>query len=78
MRKPQEGGWGMMIVYTIGAPDGEHIAYGDEAFDQVVDQLQTKFPDKELAITGKLASDSTIRRIQKLNFVGQKAKGDVA
>jgi hypothetical protein len=68
----------MMVVYTIVAPDGEHIAHGDEEFDQVVDQLQANFPDKELAITGKLASDSTIRRIQKLNLEGLKSKEDVA
>jgi hypothetical protein len=68
----------MMIVYKIGAPDGEHIAHGDDEFDRVVDQLQEKFPDKELTVSGRLATDSTIRRIQKLNFQRSKTKDVVA
>lgn len=68
----------MMITYTIGAPDGEHVAHGDGEFDRIVDQLQAKFPDEELTITGKLATDSTIRRIQKLNFQSHKTKEVVA
>jgi hypothetical protein len=67
-----------MVTYTIGAPDGEHVAHGDDEFDRVVDQLQSKFPGKELTITGKLASDTTIRRIQKLNLEGRKSKEGVA
>jgi hypothetical protein len=51
----------MTVIYTISAPDGEHEAVGDNAFDTVIDLLQEKFPDHELSITGRLIDDRMIQ-----------------
>jgi len=52
----------MTIVYTITAPDGEHEAIGDEAFDKLVDHLQAKYPNAELKITGALFEHRASRK----------------